>query len=56
MATAYIVSELKKLIKNHVEAQVELSWKGNKMPDEWPEIEIRAQVAEQQLNNFLTNL
>lgn len=50
---AYLVSDLKKLIKEHVDAQIEMSWKGGKMPDEWPGIEERAKRAEERLDDFI---
>lgn len=52
--TAADEGKLRKLIKEHVEAQIDLSWIGSKMAEEHGEIELQAQVAKERLNDFIT--
>lgn len=47
---------LKRHIKAHVAAQVDLSWKGSKMPDEAEDIEAEAARLESKLMDFIESL
>jgi hypothetical protein len=47
------VTELKKLITKHVNAQVELSWAGSQPPQEIPAIEAKAKRAKQNLDKHI---
>lgn len=50
------VNKLKRAIKRHVDAQVELSWKGGRHPDDWPAIEKEAAQARNKLNEAISSI
>ena len=49
-------TRLKSLITKHVNAQIELAFKGCGDPEDWPTIEDDAVKARQRLDEFLDNL
>lgn len=50
------ISLLKKCIREHVDAQNELSWKGSKHPDDWPAIEQEANRARKRLDEVIDKI
>jgi hypothetical protein len=56
MLPAYQEAKLRKLIKDHAAAQVELSWMGSKMPEEHEAIQLQARRAEEKLDAFITTM
>ena len=48
--------KLLSLIKEHVTAQADLSWKGSTDPSTWEETELEAKRAERELRGYITSL
>jgi hypothetical protein len=48
--------ELRKRITKLVKAEVESSWKGGKMPEDWPEIEERLRIARKHVHEHIERL
>lgn len=50
------VNKLKRAIKRHVQAEIDLSWKGGTHPDDWPAIEREAANAKRKLDEAVRNI
>lgn len=50
------VNKLKRAIRRHVQAQIDLSWKGGMHPEDWPDIEREAVNAQRKLDEAIRNI
>ncbi len=50
------ISLLKKCIREHVAAEIEVSWRGSKHPDDWPAIDRESARAKKRLDEAVNKI